>query len=280
VATFIGQTVPLAVFVYNDTVVPPVLATATVVITVTDPAGASTTPTVANPSTGSYTASFVTALAGRHTVRATGTSVAGVSGQNTAEEWEFDVAAASSPLVSIDDVKEFLNFTTSDDDEELETFINAASDALERWCGRTFRRQTVTAETHDGSSSTCGIQLRKAPAISVTSVSEIGVTLTASDYALRTDSGVLVRLSGSYTEGVWPDGILNISVTYVAGYADVPDDVSHACLLLIKHLWRTQRGGSPLARNADGLEYAPGTAWTYPLAVQELVASYQLPGFG
>jgi hypothetical protein len=53
----------------------------TVVCRVKNPAGTVTTPTVAHPATGSYTATFVTAVAGRHAYRWEGTGAATAAGE-------------------------------------------------------------------------------------------------------------------------------------------------------------------------------------------------------
>jgi hypothetical protein len=153
------------------------------------------------------------------------------------------------------------------------------SQAVEDYTGRTFRRQSVV-QNYDGGNDT--IILDNTPVQSVTSVTEYGVTLTASQYAFRSN-GVMTRLWGPYTAGQWGRGRDSVTVTYVTGYTEVPAPVRHAALLLLQHLWETQLGSAPLLRPSAEEEYMPnlrGTSFTMPRRVMELLDPYVLMSVG
>lgn len=196
---------------------------------------------------------------------------------------------ATAPIVSLEETKEFLNIpaTTTTSDDELERFIAAAS---AMWIRRIGQPSTATfTETHDGGRST--IILDHSPVQSVASVVESqggGVSHTLSqvtlatsesfgpwDYTLDASTGVLTRrASGSAIP--FASGSGNISVTYTSGYESVPEDIEHAILLLVLHLWQTQRGGQAGRQSAD--EWNPAFAFTWPSRVEEIAATYIIPG--
>ncbi len=260
-------------FVTNDS---GVLTTGTVTVTITKPDGTTTSPVVTTPSTGRYLASYKPTLVGRHVLNWTVASIGGVSGEDDAFEDMVEVSDTLAGVVSLTDARNFLNIDNSDNDDELQRFIDVVSTAVETYTNRVFRRRTVIAEIHDTAGE---IVLSKVPVISVTSVAENGVTMTATQYSVLPGSGVLRRLSGTYTESVWLSGADNIAVTYVAGYADVPDDVTHAALLLVKHMWTTQRTTSLVSRRGGEDAGSAAAIWTWPMTVRQLLDPYCLPAF-
>jgi hypothetical protein len=163
----------------------------------------------------------------------------------------FDVRGASiGSLVSLSDVKDSMNIAQSDTslDTELRGYIATATHIIEHEVGACSRR-TVT-DTFKGTWTQPSLVLRTQPVISITSVTEKGVTLDGTaDYQL-TPFGTLIRTIGGggtlYERGWWY-GINDVTVTYVAGRAIIPANILEAAMRLVGLHARPQLGG----------EYAP-----------------------
>lgn len=223
----------------------------TVVLTVTAPDGTTSTPAVTNGSTGVYTATPVTTAAGRYGVRWTVTAPSA----NAVTDVYDVLDPALLPIVSLSDLKSHLTFSSTDTskDEALRYTLATATELAERYCNRALRRKTVV-ETHDGGGR--ALILREPPVISVTTVVENGVTLTATDYTANSVSGLLYR--GSSTSGQdWYSGVQTVVVTYVAGYTNPPLVAQRAVLDIARWLWqRTQQGPRPgFGQSADMADY-------------------------
>ena len=232
------------------------------------PDGTTATGSVLHPSTGSYTVDYTPTQSGRHTVRwvATGSNAAAFTDT-------FDVRdSADVPVVSLAEAKSHLNITVATHDDDLRRFLDVATDVCESYAGRSFRRRTVTAETHDGGSPT--LLLRWTPVISVTTVTDDGTAVT--DYLLEPESGVLWRDDDGLL--TWAGSRRGVTVAYVAGYASPPADVQQAVLETLRHLWTTQRGTMSGRNPLAGDEYANGTGWSLPRRVTELLEPYRMVG--
>lgn len=242
-------------------------------LTITLPDGSTQSPSITNAPTGTYTATYSTSQVGRHLVRwvATGTNAGAYTDV-------FDVLdPALMPIVSLADVKAHLNITTTTDDEEIRRTLAVATEMAERHCNRPLRRKTVV-ETYT-TDDTEAIVLRSVPVVSVTTVVENGVTLSASDYVLDPVAGLLYR-GTTLAEYEWVETRQGVTVTYVAGYLDPPQVAQQAVLELTRHLWQTQRGNVALP-TLGGVDDYPqtGAAWSLPNRVRELLAPLTMPGF-
>lgn len=244
------------------------VGTMTLAVTLPDGTTTTVTPVTASATTGSYAYDFTPTQSGRHSVRWTGTGSVLWAYTDV-----FDVRdPADLPVVGLSDAKAHLNITATTHDAELRRVLDVATDLCENYAGRSFRRRTVTAETHDGGSES--VLLRWTPVISVTSVTDDGTAV--SDYTLAAESGVLWRDELAGTS--WSTGRRVVSVTYVAGYASPPADVQQAVLETLRHLWTTQRGSMPARNPLAGDDYAAGTGWSLPRRVVELLEPYRLTG--
>lgn len=253
----------------------------TVVCTIYLPDGTTATPAVGNEGTGLYSTNYTPTIVGRHQVRwvASGTNASAYTDEFTVRDF------AQMGVVSLDEVKAHLNIpaTSTDLDEEIRRFMDAANDLAEEYTGRVLGRRTIT-EIYDGSRDV--LFLRTPCALSVTSVVENGVTLTANDYALdysgmrlnRLGSGSLDAIQGY---GWWARGARNITVTYVAGYTNPPAIAKQGVLEIVRHLWQTQRGAvSVLARNQAGDDFLPSSTYSVPRRVMELLDPLRIHAVG
>jgi hypothetical protein len=248
---------------------------ATVTITVLQPDGTIAPATPVQTSTGVYDFDFTTTQTGLHTVVTSATG--GVLGSNT-RSWPDDVFHADDTttavrLVGLAEAKQHLNMTRTDADEELLEFIGRASAAVESH-SKLWHRATIV-ETLDRYPRRA-IVLSKRRAVSVSSVVENGVTIDPLTYQLA--GQVLTR--GYYSLAAnWLAGPGALVVTYQAGETVVPLDVRQAVLLMLEHLWQTQRGpSSGRTSSAAGQEaaYDPRQSFSLPRRVQELLEPYTL----
>lgn len=241
----------------------------TVQVTITDPAGATSTSTVTSTTTGVYNKSLTPTLAGRHLVRwvATGTNPGAFTDV-------FDVNDSGDlTLVSLDDVRRYLNVTATTNDEELRQFLLEATDIAERLTSRQLRRKSFT-EAYSANGPY--LSLKQQPIISVTSVTEDGVTLTAgTDYTVDTALGILYRGS-TLSPLYWHAGQDNVTVVYVAGEANPSPTAQLLVKEITRHLWRTQRGASPMGMGG-GDDFIPGGNNIITYRIKELAELLTIP---
>jgi hypothetical protein len=241
--------------------------TATVTITLPDGTSVSPSATETTP-LGTYTADYVTAQPGRHTVRWVFTSPA------HAYTDSFDVAPAqSTALLSLADAKRHLNLTSATDDDEVRAWIGATTEAVEWFVGPVVPRTVV--EDHTATSPGV-LALRQVPVLELTSVA--GILTGATGYEVDTlsldgASGIVRRLDGATLAGP-------LRVTYEAGRRIVPPVITAAARIILQHLWRTQQGpGRPQlgVGDFDVTEPIPGLGYAIPNRAMQLLSPYQLP---
>ncbi len=124
-------------------------------------------------------------------------------------------------------------------DDALETLftplIASASAAIRGYCRQNFEA-VEGVELYDGD-GTPTLFVRRRPVVAVAVVAIAGETLPAGAYVWNARGRISlvnevdnIRMLWS---GVFPRGVANVSVTYTAGYAAVPDDIREACASLI-----------------------------------------------
>ncbi|MEV4159005.1 head-tail connector protein [Nonomuraea dietziae] len=180
------------------------------------------------------------------------------------------------PIVSLAKAKEHLNIDVADYDAELTGYLGAATEVVEHYVGAVEPRSLTERYSGVG---TAELILRHPPVQAVTAVVENGTALAAADYSLS-DAGVLVRMAGQRPH-VWPYGRNNITVDYTAGRASVLDNFVLAGLIIIGHLWETQRGsgGSPLPGGSnDNMLFTPNFSFAIPRRAVELLQTSRIPG--
>lgn len=223
-----GDTVPLTILVTDDNDVP--INAGTVTLTVTRPDGtiAVNAVTVTPVVTGQYNYDLPTNMAGRWTRRWTATTGSVVQVDDDA----FYVEEPWRGIVSLQDAREHLNFTSTVDDEELRSYILAATDFIESLCGYVVRRTVTQTVIPAG-----GVLFLDGPVISLTSiVGAYGYPGTYDVSGLFLDGNAV-----SYGYG----GICfryPVTVTYVAGRTVIPAMMREAALEYIRGTWGSQQG--------------------------------------
>ena len=251
----------------------------TVTLNITQPDGTTSSVSTATSTTGTYTASFLPTLAGRHIL-----AWAATGSYPQAFSDIFEVRDINDiGIVGYDEVLEFLNIpAASANENEVRRFIDASTDLAETYVGQVLGRRTFTDELYDG--GTEFIRIRNPKAISITSVYENGALVSSSNYVLdytgqrlyRIGSGTLYA-TNSY--GYWTAGMNNVKITYVAGYVNPPMSAKQGVLEIIRHLWQTQRGAiNVMSRTNSGDELYSTPTYSLPRRAMELLDPTSFPG--
>ena len=180
-------------------------------------------------------------------------------------------------LVSVADVRTYLNFTSTNQDTLLGELIEQVSEDIQNYCDRTFTRGTDTLEYPIGGGQY--LSLKRFPIVSIAHIrydidgdfSDSADDIATDDYkysASLKDQGLVflkrsklrVQLSNkTYNSGyVWPDDPDSLEVKYTGGYTDtagvldVPDDLKKACIMQVAYLF--DRRKSLGTRNLSGQE--------------------------
>lgn len=177
-------------------------------------------------------------------------------------------------IVTLTDVKAQLNISASDtsDDVELQGYIDAATAAVETQLGQVVDQRTAVDRLDLVGSSV--FLLQSTPVISLTSITSLDGTQTwsVSPSVMHVDStsGCVTVLSGASVSGP-------VLVTYQAGMVAVPANVRLAGLIIIQHLWETQRSVMGVQLGGDQETYVVGRGFAIPRRAIELLGP-QLPG--
>lgn len=152
-------------------------------------------------------------------------------------------------LVSLNEVKEALDITTSDHDAKLNGYINRATGIIEVYCQRRFISTTHTNEVYSGNGSAY-IYLRNYPITALTASEYMNNSnLGSPSYsALQSDLFAIETMGGVdrgalYYGGGFIDGVNNYRFSYTAGYTDseLPHDLREACIELVGHLFNSRK---------------------------------------
>lgn len=262
-----------------------VLANASMVtLIITMPDGNFATPSVTNPSAGVYLCDYQPTQPGLHMVRwvATGINTAGFSDA-------FDVRDATPPyIVSLVDAKQFLNISSTTNDEELRGFIESATQVVENVVGPVLIRPITEVHTRPGPVVT----LTQPPVIALVSMTSIlpsqmltgGQAYDVTQLDLDPDTGIVRRLDG-YPLGRRRTGFppSPLRVVYTAGRRTVPASITMATRVIINALWETQRGHSegtrprPGGGRANSSQKGKGVKDTIPPLALELLQPFRRP---
>jgi hypothetical protein len=147
------------------------------------------------------------------------------------------VPAASKDMTLLATVKTELGITDAASDAKLSALIQQASAAIVSFCKREFAQETL-ADTFRTDCGDSVLQLSRRPIVSVTSIVEDDVSLTAADYEIIAANGWIQRIDSEERPIGWAWG--KTVVTYVAGWimlTNLPSDLERACIDLIKGKW-------------------------------------------
>jgi len=110
--------------------------------------------------------------------------------------------------------------------------------------------------------------LRSAPVISLTSVTSWDGAVTWDVTQMRASPSGLVKVMG----GIPVSGLADVA--YIAGYQVIPAHYKRGALVILAHLWETQRGPGTAASGVIGSEEhwrQPGEFFSVPDKAKELL---------
>lgn len=178
-------------------------------------------------------------------------------------------------LLTLDEAKRQLDIETGTEDAELQVYVDALTDVIERHIGPVvFREVTETIEGRG-----CTMCLSSIPVAALVSVTPVGggSALDLDDLDLDPATGIVRHLNGSFSGARW-------RVVYTAGRiaenAPAPPTIKLASAILLQHLWRTQYGSARGQGSADDFnvtEPVPGFGYAVPNRVLQLLEAYKLP---
>lgn len=175
------------------------------------------------------------------------------------------------PLTNLTRIKLHLGITDNGEDALLEQLKSEAEAAVKLFTRRRLDSHTITNEYYDGPGRQVLI-LNQRPVTSVVDVrvdanGMSGQSATGFDsnsvwtqgvdfYARRLtedekNPGELIA-AGSEWGSIWPEGIGNIRVSYVAGYSTIPEDIQYAVHSLIARMREDHEHGRPVISETLG----------------------------
>jgi len=267
VSYVVGQQAQLSTTVQVDGVP----TNATMALVVTKPDGTSVSPTIGTTGTGQYEALVTVDQPSVWTYVWTSSGAAVGSDRGS-----FYVRASGARIISLRELKQHLNkdLDSTEDDEELANFIDAAQDMIVAEYGPIL--PTIYSEVHAGWDHV--ILLNHRPVLSITSVSEsfdsgAPIPVSGSGYDLDKPTGLLRRFSAPGVPALWAGAYQGVQVVYVAGQDPVSQKVRLAAMELAAHLWRnTQVGRARRTRaGAEDEGAAVGLGYSMPYRVRELL---------
>ena len=166
-----------------------------------------------------------------------------------------------------------INSTDTSEDIELQGYVDAATAAVETQLGQVVDPRTVVDQL-DFPGGVTSFLLRSAPVISLTSLVALdgATTWTVGSSVMHVDA-----LSGCVTVLSGPPVIGSVLATYQAGYTVVPANIRLAALIIVQHLWETQRGAMGVQLGGDSDNWMAGRGFAIPRRAVELLGP-QLPG--
>lgn len=174
-------------------------------------------------------------------------------------------------LVTLEEAKRQLDITGTAEDVELQTYIDALDAVIEGFVGVVEQREITDTITGGGPV----LAVLHPPLVAVSSLTGRDVDYAADSLTVNGPAGIIGRSGG----GPFPAG--DYTVTYTAGRPTVPPTVKLAALVLLQHLWRTQRASrGGLAGGGDDFsvsEPIPGFGYAVPHRVMQLLDSFRLP---
>lgn len=166
----------------------------------------------------------------------------------------------SYALTSVADVKESLGISAADHSKDnlITRKINAATDAIENYCGRRFVSTTYTNEEYVAT-NVDQIVLKQRP---VTTLSNLDIRDSGLNYSSweTIDTKLYFCDANSHQANA---GVIDLMfkalgrwnryrVTYTAGYTTIPNDLAEACATVAAYYVKNADGNANLKRMSEG----------------------------
>lgn len=132
-------------------------------------------------------------------------------------------------LVTLEDVKAFLDISSDSSDAELTAFIAVASQMVEAYCNRLFSTRTVV-EKFILEESVSSMILERSPIISLTSIECDGNAVDVAGLYVNKSAAIIRKSDGTVFE------FGNYEIEYQGGRAATPDPVAQAVKELVRDM--------------------------------------------
>jgi len=143
-------------------------------------------------------------------------------------------------LISLDEVKDFINKSGDEGDERIEAIINEASVMVEKYCQRGFLYKEGVEEEHIGRGGEY-LWLRRYPVEEVEEVKIINIESGEEEVLVGNDDYVVINKAGYVRRlwGVWGENE-RVIITYSGGYKaeEMPYDLRLAVKMLVASLYK------------------------------------------
>jgi hypothetical protein len=208
------------------------------------------------------------------TATGAGAGVSGPAGFDVFDPFEVTILA-------LNDAKDMLNDVATDttDDAEIMRKIAAIEAGLERVTGGPIVNRQIV-ERAELTSGYTALVLRKRPVVSVQSMVSVasGSAISIADIEIDPNSNIVRRKLGLPFYGPYFTWMPIFTVTYTAGLGTaVPQAITEAAAVILKHLWSTQRGNAlTVPTGGEQMVTVPGMGFMVPNLAAELLAPYAL----
>lgn len=163
-------------------------------------------------------------------------------------------------IVTLEAAKDRLKIDQSDtdDDSKIQDFIDALAVPVENHLHEIIVPRAVDEDLDLWGQAR--FWLTNSPVLSLTSIVSLdgAMTWTPSNFKVR-PSGMVRVVTGPRPSGV-------VTVTYQAGYSVVPPNIREGALVILQHLWETQRGAGGVMAGVVG-----------PEEIRRVLSSFTIP---
>ena len=168
-------------------------------------------------------------------------------------------------FVEVDAMKVRLRVTHSNDDDYIDSLVQAQTAFAQNWIGRTVISATFS-ETHDIESRQIAVFLKEYPIISIAGCTSHSTAMVEdTDYYAYYNTGILKKAPVDaisvldYIKDYWYEGLSEFSITYVAGYATIPIDIKEGVIKMVqREYWDSGAGDVKIRRQGtDHIERFP-----------------------
>ncbi|MFJ9374431.1 head-tail connector protein [Streptomyces sp. NPDC101455] len=140
-------------------------------------------------------------------------------------------------IVTLEEAKKQLKILDDDTaaDEELQAYVDAITTVVEEYKHEVIEPREVREDLEVRACRR--FRLWNVPVLSLTSVTSVVGSMTWDVSTMRPnpDTGLVRVLSGPPVSGL-------VEVVFQAGYSPIPDRYKRGALVIIQHVWETQRG--------------------------------------
>ena len=182
-----------------------------------------------------------------------------------------EIAFPVNAIVGLNQVKSYLAISESDIsvDELLQNLINSSSDTIESYTMSSIVSQNYEDQIYDGSGYQ-NINLRHLPLVGLLNetLSDVQYRIDPTQDWLNIETDVkylVVNPARDWELGlyrnIFPLGVANIKLNYIAGYTNVPSEIEQVCIEMVAERYKeSSKGDGRLGRESIARNQAGGSS--------------------